>query len=131
MVFSPDYISLFKSIFYGRQDIHAIRWEKDGKTGYMPAYKIDWSDYNKHKSKGGTFNNYANKEYILFSAEVVLRHLHGTEAIGIYPLLEDNTSYFIVADFDDKNWKESVQKLYSVCTNHEIPSYIERYCLSF
>jgi hypothetical protein len=28
------------------------RWEKDGKTGYMPAYKVDWSDYNKYKSGG-------------------------------------------------------------------------------
>jgi hypothetical protein len=32
MMFSPDFISLFKSIFYGRQDVHAIRWEKDGKS---------------------------------------------------------------------------------------------------
>ena len=126
MIFSSDFISLYKSIFYGRQDIHAIRWDKDGKTGYMPAYKVDWNDYNKYKSGGGTFKDYANKEYIPFSDEVVLRHLQGTETIGIYPLLEDNTSYFIVADFDDENWKESVQKLYSVCTKHEIPSYIER-----
>ena len=68
----------------------------------------------------------AKKEYIPFSDEVVLRHLQGTETVGIYPLLEDNTSYFIVADFDDENWKESVQKLYSVCSKFEIPSYIER-----
>jgi superfamily II DNA or RNA helicase len=126
MIFSPEYISLFKFIFNGRQDVYAIRWEKDGKTGYMPAYKVDWSDYKKYKSGGGTFKDYVNKEFLPFSDDVVLRHLHGTETIGIYPLLEDNTSYFIVADFDDKNWKESVQKLYSVCTNHGIPSYIER-----
>lgn len=126
MIFSPEYISLFKSLFYGRQDVYAIRWEKDGKTGYMPAYKVDWSDYHKYKSGGGIFKNYANKEYIPFSDEVVLRHLQGTETVGIYPLLQDNTSYFIVADFDDKNWKESVQKLYSVCSKFEIPSYVER-----
>jgi hypothetical protein len=52
MIFSPDYLRLFKSIFYGRQDVYAIRWEKDGKSGYMPAYKVDWSDYNKYKSEG-------------------------------------------------------------------------------
>ena len=126
MKFSSDFIRLYKSIFSGRQDVHAIRWEKEEKTGYMPAYKVDWSDYNKYKSEGGKFKDYANKEYIPFSDEVLLRHLHGTETVGIYPLLEDNTSYFIVADFDDKNWKESVQRLYSVCTKHEIPSYVER-----
>jgi len=52
MIFSSDFISLYKSIFYGRQDIHAIRWDKDGKTGYMPAYKVDWNDFNKYKSGG-------------------------------------------------------------------------------
>ena len=102
-MFSLEYISLFKSLFYGRQDVYAIRWEKDGKSGYMPAYKVDWSDYHKYKSEGGIFKNYANKEYLPFSDEVVLRHLQGTETIGIYPLLADNTSYFIVADFDDEN----------------------------
>ena len=126
MIFSTEFMSFFKSIFCGRQDVYAIRWEKDGKAGYMPAYKVDWSDYNKYKSGGGTFKDYANKEYIPFSDEVVLGHLQGSETIGIYPLLEDNTSYFIVADFDDENWRGSVQKLYSVCTKHEIPSYIER-----
>jgi superfamily II DNA or RNA helicase len=126
MQFSSDYISLFKSIFYGRQDVYAIRWEKEGKSGYMPAYKVDWSDYNKHKSGGGTFKDYAKKEFQPFTNEVILHHLQGIETIGIYPLLEDNTSYFIAADFDDENWKESVQKLFSVCSKYEIPSYIER-----
>jgi len=126
MIFSPDFISLFKSIFYGRQDVHAIRWEKDGKSGYMPAYKVDWSDYNKHKSGGGTFKDYTKKEYQPLTNEVILRHLKGIETIGIYPLLEDNTSFFVAADFDDENWKKSVQKLFTVCSKHEIPSYIER-----
>lgn len=31
-------IALFKSFFHGRQDVYAVRWEKDGKSGYMPAY---------------------------------------------------------------------------------------------
>lgn len=39
-----DHIESFKSLFRGRQDIYAIRWEKDGKAGYMPAYKVDWSE---------------------------------------------------------------------------------------
>jgi len=38
-------IYLFSSFFRGRQDIYAVRWEKDGKSGYRPAYKVGWSDY--------------------------------------------------------------------------------------
>src|SRR5665648_116348 len=126
MQFSSDYITLFKSIFQGRQDVYAVRWEKDGKAGYMPAYDVDWSDYNKHKAGGGTFKDYSKKEYQSLTDEVIIRHLQGTETIGIYPLLEDNTSFFIAADFDNKNWRESIQKLYLVCKKHEIPAYIER-----
>ncbi len=119
-------IEPFKTLFQGRQDIYAVRWEKDGKSGYMPAYKVDWSDYKIHKSKGGSFKNYSKKEYQPLSNEVLNLHFQGKETIGIYPLLEDNTSFFIAADFDDNHWKDSIQKLYLVCQKHKIPAYIER-----
>jgi hypothetical protein len=54
----------YKSFFRGRQDIYAIRWEKEGKSGYMPAYKVDWEDYRKYKTTGGSFKDYSKKEYI-------------------------------------------------------------------
>lgn len=65
MSFTPKHIAIFKSLFYGRQDVYAVRWEKDGKSGYMPAYKVDWSDYNKHKASGGTFKDYTNLKFII------------------------------------------------------------------
>lgn len=34
-------ILLFKSPFKGREDVFAIRWEKEKKSGYMPAYFFD------------------------------------------------------------------------------------------
>jgi superfamily II DNA or RNA helicase len=119
-------IEFFKSFFKGRQEIYAIRWEKEGKSGYMPAYKIDWTDYRKYKSTGGSFKDYSKKEYQPLTNEVLLQHLQGGETIGIYPLLEDNTSFFIAADFDESNWKESILKLYTVCSRYKIPSSIER-----
>lgn len=121
-----EIIETFRLLFRGRSDIYAVRWEKDGKSGYMPSYKVDWSDYRKYKSSGGSFKDYSKKEYQPLTEDVLIRHLQGIDTIGIYPLLEDNTSYFIAADFDDKNWKESILKLYSVCSGHKIPSYIER-----
>ena len=126
MSYTPEHIALFKSLFYGRQDVYAVRWEKDGKSGYMPAYKVDWSDYNKHKASGGTFKNYTKKEFLSYSDEAILNHLSGKETVGIYPLLEDNTTHFIAADFDEENWKESILKLYFTCSKFEIPAYIER-----
>jgi len=124
--FSSEHITLLKSLFQGRQDVYAVRWEKDGKSGYMPAYKVDWSDYNKHKAAGGSFKDYSKKEYMPFGEDAIMNHLSGKETVGIYPLLEDNTSHFIAADFDNENWKDSILKLHQNCSKFEIPSYIER-----
>ncbi len=87
-------IERYKTLFRGRTDIYAVRWEKNGRSGYMPAYKVDWDDYNRHKAQGGTFKDYKNKEYLSFDKSAIESHLAGKETCGIYPLLEDNTSYF-------------------------------------
>lgn len=92
----------------------------------MPAYKVDWNDYNQHKAVGGTFANYTRKELLPLNDIAIREHLSGKTTVGIYPLLADNTSYFIAADFDDNNWETSIQKLYQVCVNHELPAIIER-----
>jgi len=119
-------IERYKSLFRGRTDIYAVRWEKDGRSGYMPAYKVDWSDYNKHKAQGGTFKDYKNKEYLPFDELAIKAHLAGKKTYGIYPLLEDNTSFFIAADFDKDKWKETILSLHKTFSKYKIPTYIER-----
>lgn len=117
---------LFRSLFRGRDDVYAVRWEKDGRGGYMPAYRVDWDDYNQHKAKGGTFANYTKKEYLPISDSALNEHLLGKSTMGIYPLLSDNTSFFIAADFDEDNWQEAILRLYTVCQDMELPAVIER-----
>lgn len=91
---------LFKSLFKGREDVFAIYWEKDNKKGYMPAYFYDQYRYRLHKMNGGTFQNFSEKSYLKLTDEQIIKHLNGQQLIGLYPLLEDNTSWFIAADFD-------------------------------
>jgi len=122
----PQNISLYKSLFKGRTDIYAVRWQKGERSGYMPAYKVDWSDYNKYKTQGGTFKDYKKKEYIPFDDEAINTHLSGKETCGIYPLLEDNTSYFIAVDFDKANWKQTILRLHNTCKEYNLHTYIER-----
>jgi hypothetical protein len=63
--------------------------------------------------------------YLLFSFyRLSSLTLGGT--CGIYPLLDDNTSYFITADFDEKNWLELINNVHKKCSEFKIPSYIER-----
>lgn len=126
MQITQFHIDAYKFLFRGRDDVYAVRWEKEGRSGYMPAYKVDWEDYNRHKSSGGTFANYSKKEYLPFNDSALKEHFEGKTTIGLYPLLSDNTSFFIAADFDEDNWQESILKLYKVCQEVELPAVIER-----
>jgi hypothetical protein len=56
-------IQVFLSLFKGREDVFAIRWEKGGKSGYMPAYDLNWNEYSKHKARGGTLKDFADKRF--------------------------------------------------------------------
>ena len=91
-VFDTSNINLYLSLFHGREDIYARRWEKDGKSGYMPAYDVDWNEYNKHKAQGGLFRDFKGKKPQPFSKNAVIEHLNGKATIGIYALLPDNSS---------------------------------------
>ncbi|MDF1551252.1 MAG: DEAD/DEAH box helicase family protein, partial [Bacteroidales bacterium] len=119
-------IDLFKSIFKGREDVFAIRWEKGSNSGYIPAYLYDIYRYRIHKMKGGTLQNFTEKTYLPYSEEQIAKHLKGQQLIGIYPLLKDNTSWFIAADFDKSGWEDECKAFINSCTENNIPAYLER-----
>lgn len=119
-------LNLFKSLFNGREDVFAIRWEKGKKSGYMPAYHYDPYMYRLHKMKGGTFKDYKDKSYLPLTDQQLLKHFNGEQLIGIFPLLPDNTSWFIAADFDKDKWADECRTFINICKEHGIPSYLER-----
>lgn len=124
--FSNHNIPLFRSLFKGREDVFAIRWEKGAKSGYMPAYFYDPYRYKVHVIKGGTFQNFTDKSYLQLTNEQITKHLNGKQHIGLYPLLIDNSSWFIAADFDKENWAEECRRFLKVCEAKGIPAYLER-----
>lgn len=119
-------IELFKSLFKGRDDVFAVRWEKGNKNGYMPKYQYDPYKYRMHKMRGGTFQNYNEKTHFPYSDDQIAMHLAGEQLIGIYPLLRDNTSWFIAADFDKANWENECRVFIKSCNEINIPAYLER-----
>lgn len=119
-------IAIFRSFFQGREDAFAIRWEKSGKSGYMPAYQYDLYHYRTHKMNGGTFSNYLHKTYLSLTDKEIQKHLEGVHQIGVYPLLQNNTSLFLVADFDKQNWREEAVNFLNACKEKNIPAYLER-----
>lgn len=121
-----DKLKLFQSLFKGREDVFAVRWNKGKKAGYMPAYQYDPYMFRLHKMKGGSFKDYKDKTYLPLTDHQLLKHLHGEQHIGIYPLLQDNTSWFIAADFDKENWADECRRFVNICNKRKIPAYLER-----
>jgi superfamily II DNA or RNA helicase len=119
-------MQIFKSVFKGREDVFAVRWEKESKSGYMPAYFYDSYMYRAHKIKGGTFQNYKDKTYLKLTDKEIAKHLNGEQLIGIYPLLSDNSSWFLVADFDKENWIAEAKSFIKSCEAKGLPAYLER-----
>ncbi|MFZ4412699.1 MAG: TOTE conflict system archaeo-eukaryotic primase domain-containing protein [Bacteroidales bacterium] len=124
--FQAQNIQLFKSVFRGREDVFAVRWENGKKNGYIPSYSYDPYLYRAHKIRGGTFQNYQDKTYLPLSDKEIDKHLRGEQLVGIYPLLPNNTSWFIAADFDDDNWLDECKIFLKVCHDNKIPAYLER-----
>ena len=130
---SDTHVDLFRSVFKGREDVFAIHWEKGNKSGYMPAYQYDPHMYRLHKMKGDTLRIYKYKTYLPLTNVQIIKHLNGEQLIGIYPLLKDNTSWFIAADFDEeksksakatqeRSWSEERLALIEACKEKGIPA---------
>lgn len=127
----PEYsdtekLEIFKRLFQGREDVFALRWEKGKKSGYMPAYHYDPYIFQLYKIKGGTLKDFKDKKLAPLTDQEILNHLHGRKMIGMYPLLKENTSWFIVADFDKENWATDCRKFITLCKDKGIPAYLER-----
>jgi superfamily II DNA or RNA helicase len=121
-----DRLNLYRALFKGREDVFALRWEKGGKGSYMPAYSFDPHRYRQHQMKGGTFQTFAEKTYQPLTEDHLIKHLKGEQVVGLYPLLQDNTSWFIAADFDEAEWFEECRIFIKICEEHDIPAYLER-----
>jgi superfamily II DNA or RNA helicase len=127
-------IALFRSLFHGRGDVFPRRWEnpKKGRSGYSPACdnEWEWGLCEKKKSSGvgrhTTCVECPNQAFIAISDEEVAKHLRGDQVMGVYPLLPDETCWFLAADFDKKSWQEDVGAFADTCREHSVPVAIER-----
>lgn len=123
---TAEQIKIFLSLFRGRQDVYARYWAKEARSGYSPAYEFNWSEFLAFKNQGGTLKDFQNKKLAPLTSEVVKRHLLGQQTIGIYPILPDNTSYFVAADFDEKDWLQDSKSYISECQEFGLSAYLER-----
>ena len=79
-------IALFRSLFRGRDDVYAIRWESaDGRSGYMPKADRDWKSYLRAKDEERKKVDRQTRKFRPLTDDVVRAHLVGEHTVGIYP----------------------------------------------
>ncbi len=125
--FTPqEKVALFRRLFRGRNDVYSIRWESKstGKTGYAPACTNEWvaGVCNKPCIKCSDCHNRALSQLTDF---VIYEHLAGKRTVGVYPLLIDDTCYFLAADFDEAEWKEDALAFVQTCNELAVPVALE------
>ncbi|WP_244943868.1 TOTE conflict system archaeo-eukaryotic primase domain-containing protein [Siminovitchia fortis] len=123
---SEEKVGLFKSLFKGRIDVYALRWESaDGGNGYTPACAYEWQKPICLKPKIRC-SQCQNRKLLPLTNQVLYDHLSGKKTIGIYPLMADETCWFLAVDFDKKQWKKDVLVFLETCKKFNVPSHIER-----
>ncbi|HYW77653.1 MAG TPA: DEAD/DEAH box helicase family protein [Gammaproteobacteria bacterium] len=120
-------LALFRELFAGRQDIFPLKFvsKKTGKTGYAPACKNKFVPgvCGLPQVKCGECPNQA---FLPVNDGVLLGHLQGRHIIGVYPLLENETCWFLAADFDKASWREEVAAFRATCKAEGVPCAVER-----
>ena len=75
-----QWIALFRSLFRGRDDVYARRWQSaDGRSGYMPASLKDWNAINRSRPEDRRKVDQATRTLLPLTDAVIERRLSGRD----------------------------------------------------
>jgi len=124
---SAQKVALFRTLFRGREDVFPIRFlsKRTGKAGYAPACRNKFvrGVCELPKIKCGECPNQA---FVPADDAAVLGHLTGRHVMGVYPLLPDETCWFLAIDFDKKAWLDDVRAFIETCRSVDVAPVVER-----
>jgi hypothetical protein len=120
-------IYIFMSLFKGRSDVYAKRWENKNKgtSGYSPVCRNQWQAGVCRKPKASC-SKCKNRDYATLDENAIENHLRGNVIVGVYPMLQDETCHFLAVDFDEADWKSDISVFRDVCVELNIPIAVER-----
>jgi superfamily II DNA or RNA helicase/very-short-patch-repair endonuclease len=126
-------IELFRALFRGREDVYPRRFEsrRTGRSGYAPACANEWirGICEKPRIKCAEC---PNRRFLPVTDDVIRWHLSGRDAegqpfvAGVYPLLQDETCFFLAVDFDKTEWREDAAAFLEACRHLNLPAALER-----
>jgi superfamily II DNA or RNA helicase/very-short-patch-repair endonuclease len=131
---APDAkIALFRSLFRGRDDVYPFRFEsrRTGKSGYAPACANEWVRGVCEKPRIKCLEC-AHRRFLPITDNVIRRHLSGRDefgrdfVMGVYPMLLDESCFFLAADFDKAAWREDARAFLDTCRQLSLPAVLER-----
>lgn len=133
---AEEKIKLFMSLFKGRGDVYAKRWQnKESKSGYSPVCMNEWkpgicskptfakATVGKPKIKCA---DCINKFFGVLDEKIIEDHLKGNIVVGLYPMCTDDSCCFLAIDFDGDDWQKDIAVLRNTCGEFDIPVAIER-----
>ena len=122
-------IRLFRSLFRGREDVYPRRFEsrKTGRAGYAPscANECVRGICEKPRIKCAEC---PNRRFLPVTDDVIRWHLSGVDdsrepfVAGVYPMLQDETCFFLAVDFDKEGWREDAAAFLETCRGMSIPA---------
>jgi Uncharacterized protein conserved in bacteria len=141
---TPEKLRLFSQLFRGRSDVYAVRWESKttGKSGYTPACANDKFAVRTNRHDVATViatdrridvcekprikcSECSHRSLLPLSDAGIYDHLIGNHTIGIYPLLEDDSCYFLAVDFDEAEWRDDASAFAQSCAELGVPVALE------
>jgi hypothetical protein len=126
-------IVLFRSLFHGREDVYPQRFEsrKTGRAGYSPACGNEWVRGICEKPRIKC-SECPHQRFLRITDEIIRWHLCGHDdkgrefVMGVYPMLRDETCFFLAADFDKATWQQDAGAFLETCQQMNVPAALER-----
>ena len=130
---AAEKIARFRSLFRGRDDVYARRFEnpRTGKSGYAPACENEWARGVCDKRRMRC-SECPSACWLAVSDEAFHGHLAGCDAggrpfvMGLYPMLRDETCFFLAVDFDGEGWRDDAAGFVRMCRERSLPAVLER-----
>src|SRR5262249_18950392 len=120
-------------LFRGRDDVFPRRYVnyKTGRSGYAPACANEWLQgiCEKPRVKCALCQH---QRFLPLTDDDIRRHLTGNDddgrefVLGVYPLLLDETCFFLAINLNKADWQEHATQFLATCRRLDLPAALER-----